>query len=71
MPESLLQKTTLAQVFSCKFGDIFNNTFFADYLWWLPLQTDTELIYFNITEYFLEVYTNYNPSQNYTPSLNF
>ena len=46
MPESLLQakacnfikKETLAQVFSCKFCEIFKNTFFTEHFHWLLLQ---------------------------------
>ena len=30
-------KKTLAQVFSCEFSEISNNTFFKEHLWWLPL----------------------------------
>ena len=33
----VLQKETLAQVFSCKFCEISENTFFIEHLWWLLL----------------------------------
>ena len=32
-----IKKETLAQVFSCEFCEIFKNTFFIEYLWWLLL----------------------------------
>ena len=35
-PATLLKKReTLAQVFSCEFREIFKNTIFTEYLWWL------------------------------------
>ena len=36
---NLFKKETLAQVFSCKFWEIFKSTFFIDHLPWLLLQT--------------------------------
>ena len=33
MPETLLKKDTLAQVFSYKFYEISKNTFFTEHLW--------------------------------------
>ena len=33
-PENLLRKKTLAQVFSCKFYNIFKNTFFTEHLFY-------------------------------------
>ena len=32
MLESLFKKETLAQVFSCEFGEIFKNTYFVEHL---------------------------------------
>ena len=33
MPESLVKKETLAQVFSCEFCELSKNTFFIEHLW--------------------------------------
>ena len=33
VPESLIKKKTLAQVFSCKFCKISKNNFFTEHLW--------------------------------------
>ena len=32
MPATLLKKETIAQVFSCKFCEIFENTFFTEHI---------------------------------------
>ena len=32
-----VEKETLVQVFSCKFCEIYKNTFFTEHLWWLVL----------------------------------
>ena len=45
---NFIKKETLTQVFSCEFGEIFKNTFFIEYLWWLLLY-DTLSISFFIT----------------------
>ena len=37
VPESLLNKETLAQVFSCEFREILKNTVFTEHLRWLLL----------------------------------
>ena len=33
-----MEKETLAQLFSCQFFEIFQNTFFIEHLWWLLLR---------------------------------
>ena len=35
-----VKKETLAQVFSCKFCEVFKSTFFIEYLWWLLLKIE-------------------------------
>ena len=34
---NFIKKKTLAQVFSCEFGEISKNTFVTEHLWWLLL----------------------------------
>ena len=40
---NFIKKETLAQVFSCEFYEIFNNTLFTEHLWWLLLMSDRVL----------------------------
>ena len=35
---NFIKKETLAQVFSCEFCEISNNTIFTEHLWWLLLE---------------------------------
>ena len=39
LPEAcnFIKKETLAQMFSCEFSEIFENTYFIEHLWWLLL----------------------------------
>ena len=41
---TLLKKETLAQVFSCEFGDIFKNTFFTEHLWTIASAKNLKII---------------------------
>ena len=43
---NFIKKETLTQVFSCEFGEIFKNTFFIEYLWWLLLYDTLSISFF-------------------------
>ena len=47
---NLIEKKTLAQVFSCEFCEISKNTFFIEHLWWLLLKA-TATLFFNWKNY--------------------
>ena len=67
-PGSLFQKDTLAQVFSCEFGENFKNTFFVEHLWWKLLNWLSRFcwhdfhISFKHPAYFSTVNFDVNPS---------
>ena len=37
---NFIKKETLAQLFSCKYCEIFKNSFFIEHLWWLLLYSE-------------------------------